>query len=71
MTYPEEWDHHPLGQTLETDEAAALRKCTALLFRAAGCLSGLDHYTETVNDINKLHDAVLAKYQALLIPPAP
>lgn len=70
MSYPDEWNHHPLAEPVESDQMKALRECTALLARAAGTLFG-HHQVKLYNKIKGLqHEAEIAREQ-LLVPPAP
>jgi hypothetical protein len=69
VSYPDEWNHS--DDPVETEEAIALRKCNALLLRAALCLSDKNVALEIVNEINRLQDMVEDRRQLLLIPPAP
>jgi hypothetical protein len=70
VSYPDEWNHHPLAQPVETDAMQTLSSCARLLQRAADTLFGQDQ-VELFNKIKGLqHEAEQARQQ-LLIPPAP
>lgn len=70
MSYPDEWNHGHCDDPVETEEAIALRRCNALLLKAARCLSEKNTSPEIVNEINKLQDTVEVRRQLLLIPSA-
>lgn len=70
MSYPDEWNHGHIDDPLESEEAIALRRCNALLLKAARCLSEKNTAPEIVNKLNKLQDTIEERRQRLLIPSA-
>ncbi len=70
MSYPDEWNHHPLAEPVETDTMRSLRQCSQLLQRAADTVFGLNQ-VKLFNKIKGLqHEAETAREQ-MLVPPAP